>query len=122
MDFALAELGFTDLRLVGREGRARRHPHLGAAPRVRREVQATKAGARGKAASAPRPRPPGAAGAPPELRIDDLEIERAEFSVLTDGEPVSVALRLEDERRLARARRAVPARLRARGRQGLGQR
>jgi outer membrane protein OmpA-like peptidoglycan-associated protein len=94
MDFALKELGFSDLRLVGAKvglgGIRISEPNL----RVRREVQSTKAGARGGAA----PPPPAAAetaGAPPELRIDDLEIERAEFSVLTDGEPVSIALRLK---------------------------
>jgi hypothetical protein len=93
VDFALAELGFRDLRLVGSKvglgGIAIREPRL----QVRREVQATKAGARGPAKPAAEPAEP---GAPPEVRIDDLEIERAEFSVLTDeGEPVTVALRLK---------------------------
>ena len=90
VDFALAELGFRDLRLVGPKvglgGIVIREPRL----RVRREVQATKAGARGA-----QPAPASEPGAPPELRIDDLEIERAEFSVVTDGEPVSIALRLK---------------------------
>ena len=93
VDFALAELAFRDLRLLGSKvglgGIDIREPRLS----VRREVQATRAGARGAQAAAP------AAGAaaspPPDLRIDDLEIERAEFSVLTDGEPVSVALHLK---------------------------
>jgi hypothetical protein len=96
VDFSLAELGFSDLRLVGAKvglgGIRISEPNL----RVRREVQTTRAGARGGAA-APPPSAAAAepAGAPPELRIDDLEIERAEFSVLTDGEPVSIALHLE---------------------------
>ncbi len=94
VDFALAELGFSDLRLVGTKvglgGIRIREPRL----RVRREVQTTKAGARGQAGRAPAPAA-GRAAAPPEVRIDDLEIERAEFSVVTDGEPVSVALRLK---------------------------
>ena len=94
VDFALKELGFSDLRLVGAKvglgGIHVSEPRL----QVRREVQTTKAGARGQAAAPPPPAPAGDAGAPPELRIDDLEIERAEFSVLTDGEPVSIALRL----------------------------
>lgn len=93
VDFSLAELGFTDLRLVGAKvglgGIRISEPRL----RVRREVQTTKAGARGGAA--PAPAAAAEPGAPPELRIDDLEIERAEFSVLTDGEPVSIALRLK---------------------------
>jgi hypothetical protein len=95
VDFALAELGFTDLRLAGAKvglgGIRISEPRL----RVRREVQATKTGARGQpdvAAPAPEAEPP---GAPPDVRIDDLAIERAEFTVLTDtGEPVTVALRL----------------------------
>jgi hypothetical protein len=91
VDFALRELGFTDLRLegakVGLGGIRISEPVL----RVRREVQQTKAGARG-AAPAPAAEP---AGPPPELRIEDLEIERAEFEVLTEGEPVRVALRLK---------------------------
>ena len=95
VDFALKELGFSDLRLegakVGLGGIRISEPVL----RVRREVQATKAGARGSGAPAPTPAAGDEAGAPPDLRIDDLEIERAEFSVLTDGEPVSVALRLK---------------------------
>lgn len=94
VDFALSELGFTDLRLVGAKvglgGIRISEPRLA----VRRELQTTKTGARGKAA-APAPAAPEEAGAPPELRIEDLEIERAEFSVLTDGEPVSVALHLK---------------------------
>jgi len=93
VDFALKELGFSDLRLVGAKvglgGIRISEPRL----RVRRELQATKAGARGTTTTAPAAAP--AAGAPPELRIEDLEIERAEFSVLTDGEPVSIALRLK---------------------------
>jgi hypothetical protein len=94
VDFALKELGFRDLSLVGAKvglgGIRISEPRL----RVRREVQATKPGARGQAAV---PEAATAAGtnAPPELRIEDLEIERAEFAVLTDGEPVSVALRLK---------------------------
>jgi len=89
VQFALKELGFTDLHLAGAKvglgGIRVSEPVL----RVRREVQSTKPGARGQAAaSAP-------AGAPPELRIGDLEIERAEFDVLTDGEPVKVALHLK---------------------------
>jgi len=95
VDFALKELGFSNLRLegakVGLGGIRISEPVL----RVRRELQATKAGARGSGAPAPTPAAGDAAGAPPDLRIDDLEIERAEFSVLTDGEPVEVALRLE---------------------------
>ena len=94
VDFSLAELGFTDLSLLGAKiglgGIRISEPRL----RVRREVQATKAGARG-AAPAPAAQPSQGGGPPPELRIDDLEIERAEFSVLTAGEPVSVALRLK---------------------------
>jgi hypothetical protein len=94
VDFALKELGFSDLRLVGAKvglgGIRISEPRL----EVRREVQATKTGARGgQAAAAPAPAA-GPAGPPPELRIDDLSIERAEFTVLTDGQPVTVALRL----------------------------
>jgi hypothetical protein len=93
VDFALKELGFSELRLegakVGLGGIRIEEPRL----QVRREVQATKAGARGRAE--PAPATPAEPGAPPDLRIDDLEIERAEFTVLTDGEPVSVALRLK---------------------------
>jgi hypothetical protein len=92
VDFALAELGFSDLRLLGAKvglgGIRISEPRL----RVRREVQTTRAGARG---AAPATALPPNEAAPPELRIDDLEIERAEFSVLTDGEPVSVALHLK---------------------------
>jgi hypothetical protein len=96
VDFALSELGFSELRLegakVGLGGIRISEPRL----RVRREVQATKTGARGQAAPAVAPvEGAQAAVAPPDLRIDDLEIERAEFSMLTDGEPVSVALRLK---------------------------
>jgi hypothetical protein len=90
IDFALAELGFSDLRLVGAKvglgGIRISEPRL----RVRREVQTTRAAARAGPPPAATP-----AGPPPEVRIDDLEIERAEFSVLTDAEPVSVALRLK---------------------------
>jgi hypothetical protein len=94
VDFALAELGFTDLRVAGAKvglgGIRISEPRL----RVRREVQTTKTGARGQPDVAAAP-PPEAPGAPPDLRIDDLAIERAEFTVLTDeGEPVTVALRL----------------------------
>jgi hypothetical protein len=93
VDFALRELGFTDLSLVGAKvglgGIRISEPRL----QVRREVQTTKAGARGAAPAAA----PAAAGetAPPDLRIDDLEIEKAEFVVVTDGEPVLVSLRLK---------------------------
>jgi hypothetical protein len=95
VDFALAELGFTDLRLAGTKvglgGIRISEPRL----RVRREVQYTKTGQRTPAVSAPPPAGAAPPGAPPDLRIDDLAIERAEFTVLTDeGEPVSVALRL----------------------------
>jgi hypothetical protein len=93
VDFALKELGFSDLRLAGAKvglgGIRISEPRL----RVRRELQATKAGVRGQPAT-PAPAP-AEDGPPPDLRIDDLEIERAEFSVLSDGEPVSVALRLK---------------------------
>ena len=93
VDFALAELGFTRSAPGRRQGRARRHPHL--ASRASRAARG--AGHEGRRARQGRGAAPAAAGAgaPPELRIDDLEIERAEFSVLTDGEPVSVALRLK---------------------------
>ncbi len=90
VDFALAELGFTDLRLAGAKvglGAIRiSEPRL----RVRREVRTTRTAARGAAPADAAP-----AGAPPDVQIDDLRIERAEFSVMTDGEPVSVVLRLE---------------------------
>lgn len=93
VDFALKEIGFDDLRLVGAKvglgGIRISEPRL----EVRREVRATRAGARGRP-NAPAPEP-SAADAPPELRIDDLSIERAEFTVLTDGEPVTIALHLE---------------------------
>jgi hypothetical protein len=101
VDFRLAELGFTDLSLLGTKvglgGIRISEPRL----RIRREVQATKAGVRGATPAAAAPAAAPAAGlaappaAPPDVRIDDLEIERAEFSVLTDGEPVSIALRLK---------------------------
>jgi len=91
VDFALRELGFVDLRLEGAKlglgGIRISEPRLD----VRREVQGTRAGTGRAPAAAPAAEP----AAPPELRIDALLIERAEFSVLTDGEPVSVALRLE---------------------------
>ncbi len=94
VDFALKEIGFSDLSLLGAKvglgGIRISEPRL----RVRRELQATKPGARGQAAAPEQPPAEGAAAAP-ELRIDALEIERAEFSVLTDGEPVSIALRLK---------------------------
>ncbi len=95
VDFSLKELGFSDLRLAGAKvglgGIRISEPVL----HVRRELQATKAGARGSGAPAATPAAGDEAGAPPDLRIDDLEIERAEFSVHTDGEPVKVALRLK---------------------------
>ncbi len=94
VDFALAEIGFTDLRLVGAKlglaGIRISEPRL----RVRREAQTTKTGVRGQADPAPAAAAEGAA-APPEFRIDDLEIERAEFSILSAGEAVSIALRLK---------------------------
>lgn len=94
VDFALRELAFSDLRIAGAKvglgGIQVSEPRL----EVRREVRTTKTGARGAEAAPPAPPPPEAAAAARELRIDDLEIERAEFTVLTDGEPVTVALRL----------------------------
>ncbi len=93
VDFALRELGFTDLSLVGAKvglgGIRISEPRL----QVRREVQTTKAGARGATPAAAAA--PAGETAPPELRIDDLEIEKAEFVVVTDGEPVQVSLRLK---------------------------
>jgi hypothetical protein len=94
VDFALAELGFSELQLegakVGLGGIRISEPRL----KVRRDVQSTKAGARGPAQRARAARAGAQAAALPDLRVDDLEIERAEFTVLTDGEPVTVALRL----------------------------
>ncbi len=90
VDFALSEIGFHDLRLVGSNvglgGIRISEPRL----RVRREVRTTKPPAR---SALPGPAAPGSA--PPELRIDQLDIERAEFTVVTDGEPVQVALHLQ---------------------------
>ena len=87
VDFALSEIGFNDLRLVGTNvglgGIHISEPRL----RVRREVRTTKNPVRSV--------PSGPAAAPPELRIEQLDIERAEFSVVTDGEPVQVALHLK---------------------------
>jgi hypothetical protein len=92
VDFALEELGFSDLRVAGAKiglgGIRVSEPRL----QVRRELGATKTAARGGRPTAAAPAP--APGSPPELRIDDLAIERAEFTVLTDGEPVTIALRL----------------------------
>jgi hypothetical protein len=95
IDFSLAALDFSDLRVegakVGLGGIRISEPRL----RVRRELRTTRTGAR-NAAPAPVPSPDASApGAPPDVRIDDLTIERAEFEVVTDGEPVLVALRLK---------------------------
>jgi uncharacterized protein involved in outer membrane biogenesis len=92
VDFTLREFALSDFLLegakVGLGGIRISEPKL----KVRREVQRTRAGARGPAT----PAPAGAGGAAREVRIDDLEIDRAEFTVLTDeGDPVSVALHLK---------------------------
>jgi hypothetical protein len=92
VDFSLAALGFSDLRVAGAKvglgGIRISEPRL----RVRRELRDTKTGARGARPASASAAP--AAGAPPDVHIDDIQIERAEFEVLTDAEPVQVALRL----------------------------
>ncbi|MEN8160158.1 MAG: DUF748 domain-containing protein, partial [Myxococcota bacterium] len=92
LDFRLAELGLDDLALVGARvglgGIRISEPRLS----VRRELQDTRLGARGAPTADPTEEE--AEAAPPELRIDLLDIERAEFSVVTDEEPVALALRL----------------------------
>jgi hypothetical protein len=91
VDLQLAELGLGELRLVG--------PQLGlggiriSEPRlsVRRELRETRFGARGAPAA---PAEEAAPTGPPDLRIDTVEIERAEFAVVTEEGPITLALAL----------------------------
>jgi hypothetical protein len=94
LDFDLKELGLAELELAGAQvglgGIRISEPRIS----VRRELQETELGARGSSTAAAEPSPE-EESAPPELRIDDLAIEEAGFQVVTDGEPVAMALRLK---------------------------
>jgi hypothetical protein len=93
LDFQLKELGLGDLQLVGARvglgGIQISEPQLS----VRRELQNTQLGTRGAPAEVAAPNEE-EVSAPPELRIDALDVEGAGFSVVTDGEPIAMALHL----------------------------
>ncbi len=109
IDLHLTELGLGELRLVGAEldlgGLQLSEPRLA----VRRDVQNTRLGARGAPAEDPAPADAGdpapaeaeapapeeeEASGPPALRIDAIDVERAEFAVVTEDEPIALTLRL----------------------------